>query len=375
MLTPNKTIGILGGGQLARMLAIEAKTMGYQVAILEKDNNAPAKYFADHHLQYAYDEVTGLHKIAILADVVTTEFENVPANTLSVLAPLVAVHPNAKAITIAQNRILEKAFFQDMGLDTTDCVEINSDTDCTTIDKSMFPAILKTASMGYDGKGQVYVSSLSELASKYKNLNFPQCILEKLVELQLEVSAIVARNNHETVVYPIAENIHHNGILDITIAPARISVELSDKIKQIAIEVADKLNYIGTLAIEFFITTDNKILVNEMAPRPHNSGHYTIDACITSQFGQQLRAICGLKLGSTHQHSKAVMLNLLGDIWIDNQLPCAEILAKYDNLKLHLYDKVQAKPGRKMGHLTVLGNDVGLLLKQVDHIKKELNFK
>ncbi|MBY0379012.1 MAG: ATP-grasp domain-containing protein, partial [Burkholderiales bacterium] len=224
--------------------------------------------------------------------------------------------------------------------------------------------------MGYDGKGQISIYSKNQLIEAYSNLGSTECILEQIAILQCEVSVIVAKSLFETTVYPVTENIHKNGILDISIAPARIDHTLAITLQQLAIKIIDNLNYIGVLTIEFFITDENKILVNEMAPRPHNSGHHTIESCITSQFEQQIRSICNLKLGNSSIHSPSVMLNILGNIYPDRKTPnWNQILNKYDNAKLHLYGKDIAKPSRKMGHITLLGNNLNKLLEQVEEIK------
>ena len=377
MILPPKCLGILGGGQLGRMFVIAARQMGYKVAVLEPDINCPAASLANYHIKTNYDDKNGLDELAYLSDVTTTEFENIPANSLNFLENKVPVYPNASAILIAQNRLKEKAFFNSLNISTTKYLSIENQTDIDNIDLDIFPSILKTNTLGYDGKGQIRVNNIDELYAGFLKLTPRACILEKLVDIKLEVSVILARSKNEVVAYPVSQNIHKNGILDITIAPASIDKHLQEQITAYATAVINNLNYIGVLAIEFFITKDNQIIANEMAPRPHNSGHHTIDANITSQFEQQVRAVCNLKLGSTLAHSKAIMLNLLGDIWINQTTPpdFELILSKYDNLKLHLYDKQIANIGRKMGHLTILGDDIELLLQQINEIKLELGIK
>ena len=375
IIAPPSCIGIMGGGQLARMLAISARQMGYQIAILEPTDNSPAQPFANYHIKTKYDDKTGLDQLAKVSNVITTEFENVPATSMAYLTKTVPTYPNHTAISICQNRMAEKDFFNANSIPTTRYASVVDLTDIDNIDSSLFPAILKTNTLGYDGKGQVLVDNQDELKNAFYKLNNQSCIVEKLVSLKQEVSIMVARNHNEIACYPVVENIHKNGILDITIAPAKIDKYIKQQIIEAATTIVQQLDYIGILGIEFFITTDNKILANEMAPRPHNSGHYTIDACITSQFEQQLRTICSLKLGKTYMHSNAIMLNLLGDIWKkDNQHPdWQQILGQYDNIKLHLYDKKDARPGRKMGHLTLLGDNLDTLQTQVLEIKKILN--
>ncbi len=377
VILPPKCLGILGGGQLGRMFIIAARQMGYQVAVLEPDINCPAATLANYHIKTNYDDKNGLDELANISDVITTEFENIPVDSLKYLENKVPVYPNASAILIAQNRLNEKAFFNSLGIPTTKYLPIDNQTDINNIAPDIFPSILKTNTLGYDGKGQIRVNNIDELSAGFTKLTQRACILEKLIDIKLEVSVIVARSQNEVVVYPVSQNIHKNGILDITIAPANIDKQLQDQITAYAIAIINKLNYIGVLAIEFFITKDDQIIANEMAPRPHNSGHHTIDANITSQFEQQVRAICNLKLGSTLPNSKAIMLNLLGDIWLNETTPpnFEGVLSKYDNLKLHLYDKQIANIGRKMGHLTMLGDNIELLLQQINEIKLELGIK
>lgn len=375
VILPPQCLGIMGGGQLGRMFAISAKQMGYKVAVLEPDKNCPAKHFADYHITTSYDNQKGLDQLAALSQVVTTEFENVPAQSLDYLATQVAVFPTAESILIAQNRLQEKAFFNNNGIATVAYQSIHSIHDLNSINPDIFPAILKTNTLGYDGKGQIRVTNHAELKQAFIKLNHVPCILEKMVDLKLEVSVIVARNSFETVTYPVVENIHTNGILDMTIAPARIDASLMQKVSQAASIIIERLDYIGVLAIEFFITQDGQFLANEMAPRPHNSGHFTLDACITSQFEQQVRSICNLKLGSTHLHSNAIMLNLLGNVWPESEIHpnWGLLLSEYNNLKLHLYDKLSAKAERKMGHLTILGDNLDSLLVEAQAIKSILN--
>lgn len=375
-ITPPKCLGIMGGGQLARMMAIAAKQMGYQIAILEPDENCPAKPFANYHIVSQYDDKTALDKLAAHSSVITTEFENVPANSMQYLEQKTAVFPKHTAIAIIQNRTLEKTFFNSCGIKTTKFISINSIDDIKNINLDIFPAILKTNTMGYDGKGQVKVNNINELKQAFKKLNNVPSILEKMVAIHQEVSIMVARNCREISCYPVVENTHVNGILDTTIAPAQIDTDTTQYIQHSARTIISKLDYIGILGIEFFITSNNQVLANEMAPRPHNSGHYTIDACVTSQFEQQVRSICNLKLGSTQLLTNAIMLNLLGDIWPQNphnsHPEWSKILNKYDNLKLHLYDKIDARNGRKMGHLTILGDNTTVLKAQIDEIKSLL---
>ena len=389
IITPPQCIGIMGGGQLARMLSIAVKQMGYKVAILEPETDCPAKQFADYHIVSNYDDLNGLDQLIQKSDVITTEFENVPASSMKYLSKSIGTYPDHKIISIAQNRLAEKQFFNSINISTVKFIQINGVNDtindtkyvissgsldnCDTLD--IFPAILKTNTLGYDGKGQIRVNNTRELQSAFAALGGVECILEQMIDIKKEVSIIVARNHLGVSTYPIVENTHKNGILDFSIAKkinansnisydvdtidSKINTNLNRKIAEYAINIVNKLDYIGVLAIEFFITQNDEILANEIAPRPHNSGHHTIDTCITSQFEQQLRATCNLKLGDTCITNNSIMLNILGDIWQTPDTPPSwdKILTKYDNIKLHLYDKKIAKLGRKMGHLTLIGSN------------------
>jgi 5-(carboxyamino)imidazole ribonucleotide synthase len=361
MILPPSMLGMLGGGQLARFFVIAAHEMGYRVMVLDPDKNSPAGLLADVHLCAAYDDQAALDRMARECVAVTTEFENVPASTLSALAQHVPVHPAASAVAICQHRISEKNFLRDHGFPHAPYAEINVEADIPTDDAGLYPGILKVARFGYDGKGQARVRSREEALAAFRNFKGEQCVLEKMLALDYEVSVVLARDAKGNVVpFPVAENIHRNGILDISIVPARGSAEVREQAQALARGVAEKLEYVGTLGVEFFVC-DGKLYVNEMAPRPHNSGHYTIDACVTDQFEQQIRALCGLPLGDARLHSPAVMVNLLGDIWRDGE-PAWSVLFEQLDLKLHLYGKHEARPGRKMGHFTVIGTDAEQVL-------------
>ena len=373
MILPPATIGILGGGQLGMYLALVAKQFGYEVAVLEPDPHCPAKRAADIHICKKYDDQEALKELAQYADVITTEFENVPASTVDYLNQFKPVYPQASSLLIAQNRGKEKIFFRSCGLSTADFVLISQVQDCRNIKAEMFPAILKTTTLGYDGKGQVKVMRASELEDAYIQLAHPECILEKMVSLQHEVSVIVARNQTGSNTFPVLENHHRNGILEISYIPAAIAPELISQAEQAAHLIVEKLGYIGLLTIEFFITHDGQLLVNEIAPRPHNSGHITLDSTITSQFEQQLRAVCGLNLGSTALKQDGAMLNLLGDVWLyPHSNPFETMIHNHPNAKLYLYGKTQAKSGRKMGHLNICNNYRESLEKQVEQLKEQL---
>jgi 5-(carboxyamino)imidazole ribonucleotide synthase len=374
LILPPATLGIIGGGQLGRMFTISAKQMGYKVALLEPDIDCPASHFADFHIKTAYDDITGLTTLAKLAQVVTTEFENVPAASFEALTPHIPIYPNPQAIAITQNRLKEKELFRQLGINTVAYARIATAEDTQQVDLSIFPAILKTNTLGYDGKGQIIVDNKEQLIAAFNQLHQVECILEKKIDLKLEVSLITARNHFESVSYAIGHNEHHNGILDTTTVPAAIGNDMEQQITRYGKAILEHLQYIGVLAIEFFITQDNQIIANEMAPRPHNSGHHTIDACYTSQFEQQVRAICNLPLGNPMLHTPCIMLNLLGDSWINETTPpdFSQIFKKHPNIKLHLYEKKIARQGRKMGHLTLLGNDTEQLKQEIAKVKHYL---
>ncbi len=353
---PGATLGVLGGGQLGRMFCVAARTVGYHLVVLDPDAESPAGRIADNHIKADYTDQSALDELAAQCDVVTTEFENVPAESLRYLAKKIAVHPSAASLEIAQNRNIEKQFAAKAGLRPAPYCSILSEADvANAIEQIGTPAILKSATLGYDGKGQVVINQADELLPAYQSMAGVECVLEKKIDLALEVSAIVARNTDgQSVCYPISENQHRNGILHISIVPARVDESLAEKAKQQATALADALDYTGILAVEFFISTDGELLFNEMAPRPHNSGHYTKDACVTSQFEQQVRMMCGLPPGDTRLTSPVVMVNMLGDLW----QPDWTRLLSHPEIKLHLYGKKEARPGRKMGHFNVLATDV-----------------
>lgn len=356
MILPPAMLGMLGGGQLGRYFVIAAHELGYKVTVLDPDANSPAGRIADVHLCSAYDDAAALASMAETCAAITTEFENVPAATLDFLAQTRTVRPSASAVAIAQHRVLEKQFVRDAGLPVAPFAVINTAQDLPADDSGLYPAILKVARFGYDGKGQARVADAAAAAAAFEQFGTQTCVLEKMLTLDAEVSVVLARDaDGHIVTFPVVENSHLNGILDISIAPARISDVLKAKAQALATQLAQKLAYEGVLAVEFFIS-EGKLLVNEMAPRPHNSGHYTIDACVTNQFEQQVRALTGLPLGDARQHSAAVMVNILGDIWQDGE-PAWSKATAHTALKLHLYGKHEARPGRKMGHFTTLAAD------------------
>lgn len=362
MITPPATLGMLGGGQLGRFFVIAAHEMGYKVAVLDPDPHSPAGRIADHHLIAAWDDTDALDRMASLCAAVTTEFENVPADTLAYLSKFVPVRPGAEAVAICQNRSAEKGFLRQHGFPHAPCADIRSEADIRSANAGLFPGILKVARFGYDGKGQARVKDRDEALLAFGQMKGEPCVLEQMLPLDYEVSVVLARDEHGSVkCFPTAENSHRNGILDVSIVPARASGCLRGNAEEIAEGIAQKMGYVGTLAVEFFVV-HGQLHVNEMAPRPHNSGHYSIDACITNQFEQQVRALCGLPLGEARAHSAAVMVNLLGDIWYRDdphhaREPDWASLLAVPNLKLHLYGKHHPRHGRKMGHFTVIGAD------------------
>ncbi|MBC7622747.1 MAG: 5-(carboxyamino)imidazole ribonucleotide synthase, partial [Aeromicrobium sp.] len=357
MILPGATLGLVGGGQLGRMFTIAARNMDYRVTVLDPDPLSPAAEFASGHLNTAYTHPVSLEEMARTCAAITTEFENAPAEALIELARRTSVRPSGHAVAVAQDRTIEKAFFASNGFPVGPYAVIESRADIDTALRTVtFPAVLKTARFGYDGKGQARIATREELNATLLDWNGALCVLEEFVPLVKEISVVLARaEDGTTAIFPIAENQHVNGILDITIAPARISAAMTREAEAIASQIAAKLEYVGVMAVEFFVLANDKLLVNEIAPRPHNSGHYTIDACRTSQFEQQVRVLCGLPMGDPSLHTPAVMLNLMGDLWRGENKETApnwHAALKHAGAHLHLYGKRQARAGRKMGHVT-----------------------
>ncbi|HWV17053.1 MAG TPA: 5-(carboxyamino)imidazole ribonucleotide synthase [Rhodocyclaceae bacterium] len=361
-ILPPATLGMLGGGQLGRFFVVAAHEMGYKVAVLDPDLNSPAGAIADQHIVAAYDDQNALDVLSQTCAAVTTEFENVPADTLAYLAKFVPVRPDASCVSIAQNRIAEKTFLRTHHIPHAPFAEIHSEADIDQVGADLFPGILKVVRFGYDGKGQARVKNAAEARAAFKSFKGETCVLEKMLALDYEISVVLARGiDGKVACFPPAENLHTNGILDVSAVPATGSEALIAQAEILAAQVAEKMHYVGVLGVEFFVV-DGELFANEMAPRPHNSGHYTIDACITDQFEQQVRALCGLPLGDARAHSAAVMVNLLGDLWYQKDKhhasePEWKELFDVPNLKLHLYGKQQARAGRKMGHFTVFGGN------------------
>ena len=360
MILPPATLGMLGGGQLGRFFVAAAHEMGYRVWVLDPDAHSPAGQIAERHVRAGYDDYAALDEFAAGCAAVTTEFENVPAGTLDYLAKFIPVRPAATAVAVCQDRIAEKSFLRDNGLPHGPFAVIRSDDDIRGATAALFPAILKVARFGYDGKGQATVASREEALLAFGHFKGEPCVLEQRLPLDYEVSVVLARDeNGEIRCFPTGENRHTRGILDVSIVPARAAGGVDDGPAAVAGRIAERLGYIGTMGVEFFVS-GGRLIVNEMAPRPHNSGHYTLDACVTDQFEQQVRALCGLPLGEARAHSAAVMVNLLGDLWYVGEHyrePDWARLHAVPNLKLHLYGKHHARPGRKMGHFTVIGAD------------------
>lgn len=360
---PSTWLGVMGGGQLGRMFAHAAQMMGYKVAVLEPSADCPAGQVAERLINAGYEDVTGLEQLASRCAAVTTEFENVPAASLSRLAEQVFVAPNAHGVSVAQDRIAEKSFFvacaAKSGVMPAPHKVIASEADIDAIGDELLPGILKTVRMGYDGKGQVRVRTREDVRAAFAAMKGVTCLLEKMLPLAYEVSVLTARGaDGQSVVYPIAENVHRDGILFTTTVPGpNVSAECAQKAQDAARAIVAELGYVGVLCIEFFVLADGTLVVNEMAPRPHNSGHYTIDACVTSQFAQQVRAMARLPLGDCRQHSPSVMLNILGDVWFEGDAqaprePAWDRVLALPGANLHLYGKSDPRRGRKMGHVT-----------------------
>ncbi len=360
---PPATLGVMGGGQLGRMFVHAAQALGFKVAVLEAAPDSPAGQAADTLIAAGYSDAAGLAQLGQACVAVTTEFENVPADSLQLLAGHAFVAPAAACVAIAQDRIAEKKFLSDCaaqsGVPPAPHKTIAGQADIEAIEDLLLPGILKTVRMGYDGKGQVVVRTRDDVRAALASMGGVTCLLEKMLPLAYEVSVLTARGaDGVSVVYPIAENVHRNGILHTTTVPGpNVTAECARQAQDSARVIVERLGYVGVLCIEFFVLTDGTLVVNEMAPRPHNSGHYTMDACVTSQFAQQVRAMAGLPLGEVRQHSPAVMLNILGDLWFEagaeaQRDPAWAQLLALPGACLHLYGKEEARRGRKMGHVT-----------------------
>tara|TARA_B100000085_G_scaffold285252_1_gene320647 strand:- start:299 stop:1423 length:1125 start_codon:yes stop_codon:yes gene_type:complete len=362
-----KFIAMLGGGQLGLMFTESAHKMGEKVIILDPDKDCPAGKIADRFLNTDYLNTNSLNTIIENCDVCTTEFENIPYKTLEILEKKIKVYPNSNALKISQNRILEKNFMQNLKIPTTNFYEINSENDLSEMKNiNDWPYIIKTSTFGYDGKGQAIVNNFSELNQAYKDLKSDSFILEKKVNLKMEVSQVACCYPDGIVLLPISENTHINNILHKSKVPAEISIKSEEKIHKITNKITKSLNYIGILCVEFFISKSGDIMVNEIAPRTHNSGHYSIEGCSESQFDHQVRILKNLEPNKSSLLKPSVMINLLGDLWSSKELE--KNLIDSDGVFYHLYNKNIPKNGRKMGHYTVINDSLNIANKIADDI-------
>lgn len=377
-LAPGAWIALFGGGQLGSMFCEAAQKLGFRIAAVDPDPDAPIVALADAHWSTNYDDDETLDALIEKAEAATVEFENVPYAALARIARHMPLRPSVDSVRTAQDRFEEKNFFVRHGLPVVPFFYIRCAKDLFTAPEYLFPALLKTAQFGYDGKGQRYVDSSRKLKTAFQELGGVACVLEQRVELKGEISVLVARNAQgETALWPVAENHHRNNILDVTVAPARIPREIAEAACKHALAAAEALSYQGVLCVEFFVDVNDALFLNEMAPRPHNSGHHTIESCITSQFEQQARITTGLSLGDTAQKQPAVMINLLGDLWFAHSEAATEpdwntLLQGIHGATLHLYGKKQARRGRKMGHITFCANSTEEALQVAETIRQKL---
>lgn len=373
-ILPGSTIGVFGSGQLGRMLALAARRMGYRIHTYSPDSSSPTGQVADLEVSAPYDDLDAVRQFVRRVDVLTFEFENVASIVANIAQEEgVPVRPGGYVLHTTQNRLREKSFLAGAGLPVTPFVAVHTEGDLVAgLAQIGVPAILKTAAFGYDGKGQVRIDTPDEAATAWQSIGGQEAVLEAFVPFERELSVVAARGVDGSFVhYGAIENIHRNHILDLSIAPARVSPRVAAEAVALARTVLEKVEVIGVLCVELFMTGDGRLLVNELAPRPHNSGHLTIDAAVTNQFEQQLRAVCGLPLGDPTLLRPAVMANLLGDLWQAGEPDWAAALA-HPAVKLHLYGKAQARPGRKMGHLTALAEDSAEALRLVQAARDAL---
>jgi 5-(carboxyamino)imidazole ribonucleotide synthase len=359
VIGPGAALGVLGGGQLGRMFAIAARRMGYRVHTFSPDEDSPTGQVADVEVTASYEDLDALRAFAGGVDVVTFEFENVPIEAIDAVEELAPVRPSGVALHTAQQRAREKTFLADRGVPTAPfAAAATLDELWDAVSQVGTPAVIKTAAFGYDGKGQHRVTSQADVERIWAAIGHQEAVVEKFVSLQAEVSIVAARGlDGQTAQYAAFENRPRNHILDLTTVPAAIPAADAQRAAEIARTILEELQYVGVLCVEFFVSTGGELLVNELAPRPHNSGHLTCDAAVTSQFEQQVRAVCGLPLGSTDIPRPAAMANLLGDLWADGE-PNWAAACRFSDVKLHLYGKTDPRPGRKMGHLTATGRTV-----------------
>jgi len=352
---PGSTVGVLGSGQLGRMFAIAARRMGYRVHTFSPEADTPAGQISDREYQRPYEDLDAVREFARGVEVVTFEFENVPAESVEAAEQLAPVRPSGAVLYTTQNRLREKTFLARSGFPVAPFRHVRGAAELPgALEEIGRPAVLKTAGFGYDGKGQSKIASDEDAARAARALGDRECVLEAFVDFEREVSVVAARGlGGEFAHYGVVENTHRRHILDLSVAPAAVPEEVGREAVRIARAVLETLDVVGVMCVEFFLTREGRLLVNELAPRPHNSGHFTFDACLTSQFEQQLRAVCCLPLGSTELLRPAAMANLLGDLWAAGE-PDWRAAASLPNVKLHLYGKTEPRPGRKMGHLTAL---------------------
>lgn len=373
-ILPGSAVGVLGSGQLGRMFAMAARRMGYRVHTLSPDEDTPTGQVADVEVKSPYEDLDAICKFARGVSVVTFEFENVPAETAAAAARCAPVRPSGDILHITQHRLREKTFLSNAGFPVATFRRVASPCDLSAAAADLgFPAILKTAGYGYDGKGQFRIRSSEDLESAWSAVGEQESVLEAFVDFDREISVVAARSlDGDFAHYGAIENRHRNGILDVSVAPARISERVAREAVEIARAVLEKLEVVGVLCTEFFVACDGRLLINELAPRPHNSGHFSFDANVTSQFEQQLRAVCLLPLGAVTQLSPAAMANLLGDLWNGGE-PDWKAAASLPDVKLHLYGKLSARPGRKMGHLTALAPTTQQALTDVERARNLLS--
>jgi 5-(carboxyamino)imidazole ribonucleotide synthase len=357
IVQPGGTIGVLGSGQLGRMMALAARRMGYRVHTLSPGTDTPAGQIADLEIAAEYDDLDAIRTFARGVDVITFEFENVSTDAADAAAEFVPVRPSGSALHITQQRAREKAFLADRGFPVPAFQRVQTlDELAVALGEVGLPAIVKTAAFGYDGKGQHRIMAIEEAERTWGLVGHQEAIVEQVVDFACEISVVAARGLDGAMVdYGAIENRHVSHILDLSIAPARVPPRVAAAAGTLARRVLDELGYVGVLCVEFFVTRDQALLVNEIAPRPHNSGHLTIEACATSQFEQQVRAVCGLALGSTAQPRPAAMVNLLGEVWSEGE-PDWDAALSIPGAVLHLYGKSDPRPGRKMGHITVVAD-------------------
>ena len=372
-ILPGAAIGVLGSGQLGRMFAIAARRMGYRVHTFSPDQDTPTGQIADVEVVAPYDDLDAVESFARSVAVVTFEFENVPAPTAQAANRAAPVRPDGAILHTTQQRIREKRFLTKTGLPITPYREVRSlDHLHQALNDLGYPAVLKTAAFGYDGKGQFKIDSPERVQEAWSAVGHQESVLEAFVDLQCEISVVAARGDDgQFVHYGAIENQHSRHILDLSIAPARVTPEIANRAVEMSRTVLDQLGVVGVLCVEFFVTRDGQLMINELAPRPHNSGHLTVDACVTSQFEQQLRAVCGLPLGSSAMHRPAAMANLLGDIWSTGE-PNWPAACAFPDVKLHLYGKLEPRPSRKMGHLTALNHAAEEAYRTVVKARKAL---